>query len=244
MGGRPLPRTQLQAGSHTRSRPDAAEVRLQQEPGPVWIEDIDLNTRRSPALAGRRATGRTGGRLQAPAGPCAPWECTLIEGLEGTLAMFIKMHHSLIDGISGMKLLRRHVDRPQAQSGPAAVLGQWHCAGFASRQGAGPAPTMANAAGRRWRRSADRRARAQLAAAFGRCSAWATMATAWCAFRGFALSVLNGRGARRALATQHFTMERLRTLAAPPGSSTTWSGDLRRRAAPLSGRAHTLPRRR
>jgi hypothetical protein len=35
-----------------------------------------------------------------------PWECHLIEGLEGgRFAMYIKVHHSLVDGFSAMRLL-------------------------------------------------------------------------------------------------------------------------------------------
>lgn len=43
-----------------------------------------------------------------------PWEMYLIEGLDdGGFAMFVKMHHSLIDGYSGMKLLQRSLSMQQ-----------------------------------------------------------------------------------------------------------------------------------
>ncbi|MDA3922084.1 MAG: wax ester/triacylglycerol synthase family O-acyltransferase [Salinisphaera sp.] len=37
-----------------------------------------------------------------------PWECHLIEGLAGRrFAMYLKIHHSLLDGVAGMRLLAR-----------------------------------------------------------------------------------------------------------------------------------------
>jgi diacylglycerol O-acyltransferase / wax synthase len=81
-----------------------------------WVEDdaIDLEAHlRHTALpwpGGERELGELIGRLHSQPLDLSrpPWECTLIEGLEGDrFALFIKMHHSLIDGISGMKLLQR-----------------------------------------------------------------------------------------------------------------------------------------
>jgi diacylglycerol O-acyltransferase len=126
-------------------------------PAPVWIEDDDIDLEyhvRHAALpwpGGERELGELVGRLQSTPLDLMrpPWECTLIEGLEGhRFAMFIKMHHSLIDGISGMKLLQRAMSTDRKRSlDAAAVLGQWHCAGFARpARSRGPMPTMANAA--------------------------------------------------------------------------------------------------
>ncbi len=81
-----------------------------------WIEDdaIDLEAHlRHTALpwpGGERELGELIGRLHSMPLDLSrpPWECTLIEGLEDKrFALFIKMHHSLIDGVSGMKLLQR-----------------------------------------------------------------------------------------------------------------------------------------
>lgn len=43
------------------------------------------------------------------------WECHLIEGLEGNrFAIYVKMHHSLIDGVAGSRLLQSRLsDTPQ-----------------------------------------------------------------------------------------------------------------------------------
>lgn len=86
-------------------------------PLPSWVTendaDIDLEYHlRHAALpwpGGERELGELIGRLQSTPIDLTrpPWECTLIEGLEGgRFAMFVKMHHALIDGISGMKLLQ------------------------------------------------------------------------------------------------------------------------------------------
>jgi diacylglycerol O-acyltransferase len=81
-----------------------------------WVEDprIDLEAHlRHTALpwpGGERELGELVARLHSQPLDLSrpPWECTLIEGLEGgRFAFFIKMHHSLIDGVSGMKLLQR-----------------------------------------------------------------------------------------------------------------------------------------
>jgi WS/DGAT/MGAT family acyltransferase len=81
-----------------------------------WVEDdaIDLEAHvRHTALpwpGGERELGELIGRLHSVPLDLSrpPWECTLIEGLEGDrFAIYVKMHHSLIDGVSGMKLLQR-----------------------------------------------------------------------------------------------------------------------------------------
>jgi len=96
-------------------------------PVPMWVEDededIDLEYHvRHAALpwpGGERELGELVGRLQSTPIDLArpPWECTLIEGLEGErFALFIKMHHSLIDGVSGVKLLQRAMASDPARS--------------------------------------------------------------------------------------------------------------------------------
>ena len=91
----------------------------------VWVIDdnIDLEYHvRHAALpwpGGERELGELVGRLQSTPLDLArpPWECTIIEGLEGgRFALFIKMHHSLIDGISGVKLLQTGMSTDPAKS--------------------------------------------------------------------------------------------------------------------------------
>jgi diacylglycerol O-acyltransferase / wax synthase len=94
-------------------------------PVPEWVEDrkIDLeyHVRHSalPWPGGERELGELVGRLQGTPLDLTrpPWECTIIEGLEGgRFALFVKIHHSLIDGVSGMKLLQRAMATDAAKS--------------------------------------------------------------------------------------------------------------------------------
>ncbi len=74
--------------------------------------DLDYHVRHSalPRPGGERELGILVSRLHShPLDFNRPlWECHVIEGLEGNRwAMYTKMHHSLIDGVSGMRLLQR-----------------------------------------------------------------------------------------------------------------------------------------
>jgi WS/DGAT/MGAT family acyltransferase len=81
-----------------------------------WIEDekmdIDYHVRHSalPAPGGELELGVLASRLHSH--PLdfrrPPWECHIIEGLDNNrFAIYVKIHHSLIDGVSGMRLLAR-----------------------------------------------------------------------------------------------------------------------------------------
>jgi WS/DGAT/MGAT family acyltransferase len=94
-----------------------------------WVEDDDIDLEyhvRHAALpypGGERELGELVARLHSTAMDMERplWECTLIEGLEGgRFAMFVKMHHSLIDGISGVRLLQR-IMTPDAQKSLVAA---------------------------------------------------------------------------------------------------------------------------
>ncbi len=193
---------------------------------PTWVEDdevdLEYHVRHSalPWPGGERELGELVGRLQSTPLDLSrpPWECTVIEGLDGgRFALFIKMHHSLIDGVSGMKLLQRSMatdPRRSMKMPPFWASGS----GDAERpRRAAAAPTVAGALG------------AAVAAVRGQVQSAPQLVTAFGRMLlriggrddGMALpfdsplSVLNGRvREKRRFATQQFPMPRLRALAA------------------------------
>jgi diacylglycerol O-acyltransferase len=106
-------------------------------PFQAWVEDarfdVEYHVRRSalPTPGGERELGILVSRLHSNSIDFhrPPWEIHFIEGLpEGRLAIYFKVHHSLIDGYTGMKLLARsfsteasEVDTPMffLREGPA-----------------------------------------------------------------------------------------------------------------------------
>lgn len=83
---------------------------------PMWVEDNDIDMeyhfRHSalPKPGGERELGQLVSRLHSHQLDFnrPPWEVHLIEGLEGNrVALYCKMHHSLIDGVSGARLMER-----------------------------------------------------------------------------------------------------------------------------------------
>ena len=85
-------------------------------PRPAWVEleelDLEYHVRHSalPKPGGERELGQLVARLHSQPMDLTrpPWEFHLIEGLEGNrFAIYLKLHHSLIDGISGVRLLTR-----------------------------------------------------------------------------------------------------------------------------------------
>ncbi len=194
-------------------------------PLPSWVEDDDIDMEyhvRHAALpwpGGERELGELVGLLQSAPIDLSrpPWECTIIEGLrDHRFAIFIKIHHSLIDGVSGMLLLQRAMSTDAGESmrlPPFWALGHGR-ANKPHRSRA--APTMANVlASAIEGLSAQVRTLPQLAAAFGKM-----LKRIGDADEGIAIpfdtpySMLNGRvREKRRFATQQFPLERLRALA-------------------------------
>ena len=81
---------------------------------PVWVEqdelDLEYHVRHSalPSPGGQRELGQLIARLHSQPLDLSrpPWEFHLIEGLEGgRFAIYLQLHPSLIDGISGGRML-------------------------------------------------------------------------------------------------------------------------------------------
>jgi diacylglycerol O-acyltransferase len=54
------------------------------------------------------------------------WECYLIEGIEGNrFALYIKMHHSMIDGVAGARLLASRMARQADELAPPPWSAEW-----------------------------------------------------------------------------------------------------------------------
>ncbi|HKK55178.1 wax ester/triacylglycerol synthase family O-acyltransferase [Marinobacter sp.] len=83
--------------------------------------DLDYHVRHSalPRPGSERELGILVSRLHSnPLDFSRPlWECHIIEGLEhNRFALYTKMHHSLIDGISGVRLLQRVLSKDPADT--------------------------------------------------------------------------------------------------------------------------------
>jgi diacylglycerol O-acyltransferase / wax synthase len=107
-----------------------ASPRLRMRPGndsfaharPAWLEDDVLDARHHLRTA---AISRPGSRrrlldLVGLLEPVpfddrrAPWDGTLIEGLEGgRAALYLRAHHVVTDGLAGLRLARRFLDRDE-----------------------------------------------------------------------------------------------------------------------------------
>lgn len=120
---------------------------------PAWVEDhkidLDYHLRHSalPAPGGERELGVLVSRLHSHAldfnRPL--WEMHIIEGLENNrFALYMKMHHSQVDGVGGMKMLEKMLSPdPQADDMlPPWAIGRG--SGDAPRH-KGPRPTLQDA---------------------------------------------------------------------------------------------------
>jgi diacylglycerol O-acyltransferase / wax synthase len=209
------------------------KVPFNKNPAHSWIDadDIDLEYHvRHAALpwpGGERELGELVGRLHSAPIDLArpPWECTIIEGLEGDrFALFIKMHHSLIDGVSGVKLLHKAMaTEPEA----SLKLPPFWATGNATHgkekrhsEASRVVPTVASATAAALEElSLQVKSIPQLALAFGKIIKRIGdpndgLVVPFDAPR----SVLNGRvREKRRFATQQFSMLRLRSLAQTAG---------------------------
>lgn len=190
---------------------------------PAWkIEkdvDLDYHVRHSalPRPGSERELGILVSRLHSnPLDFARPlWECHIIEGLENNrFALYTKMHHSLIDGVSGVRLFQRILskdpnetnmqapwsvkpvkDRKSGEPPTATVQSAFQEALHALKIQADTVPRLVSAMGRMVR--AARHPEEDLTSPFSGPH-----------------SSINGRvtGQRR-FATQHYNLNRLKALA-------------------------------
>jgi diacylglycerol O-acyltransferase / wax synthase len=205
------------------------KVPFNKNPAHTWIEadDIDMEYHvRHAALpwpGGERELGELVGRLHsAPIDLTRPpWECTIIEGLEGErFALFIKMHHSLIDGVSGVKLLHKAMATDAQASLKLPPFWASGNAAPSKEKRRSQTPTVASATAAALEElSLQAKSLPQLALAFGKIikrigDSSDGLVVPFDAPR----SVLNGRvREKRRFATQQFSMERLRNVAEAAG---------------------------
>lgn len=197
---------------------------------PVWEEgpiDLEYHVRHSalPRPGGERELGQLVARLHSQPLDLSrpPWEFHLIEGLEGgRFAVYVKMHHSLLDGISGVRLMMRSMSEDPKASLKlppfwAAAPAKGKASAKAQTRRTLPVPSLeAVLATLRAGLAAQMRSAPRIASAFGAMLAAARG-------RSDALQVpfdapkseINGRvrGQRR-VATQRFELARLKALAA------------------------------
>ena len=196
---------------------------------PTWIEDkkldLDYHVRHSalPKPGSERELGILVSRLHShPLDFSRPlWECHIIEGLENNrFAIYTKMHHSMIDGISGVRLLQKILSRdpdavhmpppwavepqrrpPKEEDEVASIQGAVAHAVDALKAQAGYTPRLVGAVARL--ANAARKKDAELAAPFIGPQ-----------------SVLNNRitGQRR-FATQQYQLERLKAVCKETNAS-------------------------
>jgi WS/DGAT/MGAT family acyltransferase len=193
-----------------------------------WVEDdeVDLEAHlRHAALpwpGGERELGELIARLHSQPLDLSrpPWECTLIEGLESErFAMYIKMHHSLIDGVSGMKLLQRLMSPDPEKS---LALPPFWAVGTSARKPERDteAPTFANAlAGAVEALRGQIGTVPQLVLAFGKMLRMTRDVDEDLRMPfGAPGATINGRvRSKRRFATQQFALERMRALADAAG---------------------------
>lgn len=96
---------------------------------PVWVDDSDFDIERHvhrlalPAPGGEEELSELCGHLAGqPLDRSRPlWEMWVVEGLsDGRVAVFAKMHHATVDGMSGMSLLAHLCSlEPEAEEPPA-----------------------------------------------------------------------------------------------------------------------------
>jgi WS/DGAT/MGAT family acyltransferase len=204
-------------------------------PVPGWQEleddqiDLDYHLRHSalPRPGSQRDLGVLVSRLHsAKMDRRYPlWECHLIEGLEGgQWSMYMKVHHSQIDGVGGVRLLKRMLSAdPDARE----MLPPWAVGTRGPDQSGLPERAERRAAAPEQRHESPLRSAAhdglEVVGSLGRTYAESIAGRAdpgrAVPFRA-PKTIFNGRiHTPRRFATQHYPIDRLRAIATATGGS-------------------------
>ncbi|MBW7472173.1 wax ester/triacylglycerol synthase family O-acyltransferase [Marinobacter sp. M216] len=134
------------------------------------------------------------------------WECHFIEGLsDNRFALYVKIHHALVDGISGTRLVvgSLSTDADSLSTPMWAKVQAEIDTGGAKASDRGALPSLSDL-------------KAGVAASLKLRTKNETLTT----FRSTPETILNGPiGAHRRVATQHFELARLKTLAKTTGAT-------------------------
>lgn len=211
--------------------------RFKRSPVHWWTEDehIDLeyHVRRSalPSPGDERELGIMVARLHSNPLDMSrpPWELHIIEGLsDGRYAIYVKIHHSLVDGISGMKMLARSLstdpedgDTPLFFSIRPVSRGrrrdEHESRGLVGQTVATAASAVSGTFGMS---TAAARAAARLSASLLRLAAAPVSGGDLVAPLQAPHSILNSRITRqRRFATQQYTVSRLKAIAKATGTT-------------------------
>jgi len=204
---------------------------LKMAPVPSWKElepgqiDLDYHFRHSalPRPGSQRELGVLVSRLHsAKLDRRYPmWECHLIEGQEDDQwSMYMKMHHSQIDGVGGVRLLRRMLSiDPDARD----LLPPWAVGTRGPDQSGAPRKVPAPAERNAVTLSSVASAGAAVASSLGRTYTESVVGSSDDAravpFRA-PKTIFNGRvHTPRRFATQHYSIDRMRAVASATGGS-------------------------
>jgi len=181
--------------------------------------DLDYHIRHSalPHPGGQRELGILVSRLHSHQLDLHRplWEVHLIEGLEGNrFAMYVKMHHSLIDGVSGMRMILRALSTdPSERDMPAFwTVGSGSKGSHGGARNGGPVGAVTGAA----------KGAASAATGLGRAAIQLTRASVeesglQAPYRAPG-SALGGKLAgQRRFATQQYELQKLKDLAKAAG---------------------------
>ncbi len=199
---------------------------FRRQPVHRWVEDedfdLDYHVRHMalPSPAGERELGILVSRMHS--NPLdlrrPPWEISFVEGLEGgRFAVYVKIHHALVDGFTGMRILQRGLSFDPANRSHPFFLSTRR----SSRPGPRPEPVadvtsvlggLATSLG-----SVTSVGRALLDTQLRRGQASPT--TAVTSYQA-PPSILNGRvGKARRFATQQLEVDRLRAIGKARGAT-------------------------